>query len=336
MKTHKETRHIVILVHQYSTLFNTSAPIEVFQNAIDNMHKVEKKVNFTYKIHIVSAHSETKIDMKPGISINCESSYKEIKYVIDTLIVIGAPRHTGFEKNVLIWLKKQATVVRRICSMCAGAFILAEAGILDNKKAVTHWQLCEEMKKNYPSILVDQEAIFIRHGNVYTSAGVTASLDLSLALIEEDLGKTFALKIAKLMVLFLKRPGNQTQFSTVLESQQADYKPISEIIDWVYNHINEDITVEKLAELSLMSPRNFARVFVQELNITPIKYVEKLRIETACRHLTDTQLTINEISNLSGFKTSLNMNRVFLKTFNITPNQYRRNFSSSFSFPNQY
>lgn len=122
----------------------------------------------------------------------------------------------------------------------------------------------------------------------------------------------------------------------MLESQNIDYQPIKNIVSWIQDHIHEDITVEKLAGLSSMSPRNFARVFVKELNITPIKYVEKLRIETACRYLTDTQLTIDEVANICGLSNSLNMNRIFLKTFNVTPSQYRKNFSSSFSYPNQY
>jgi len=331
MKTGSNIRHIVILVHPYSTMLNISAPIEVFQTAIDNIGRIGGSIDFSYQIHVVSAQKNRRIDMNPGISINCESSYKAIDYPIDTLIVAGAPLKNGFRKEVLIWLKEQAGVVRRICSMCVGAFILAEAGVLTNKNAVTHWQLCEKMAEMYPDITVNMDAIFIKDGNVYTSAGVTAGLDLSLALIEEDLGKAFALHVAKILVLFLKRPGNQTQYSTILESQKTDYQPINKITEWIYNHLNEDITVEKLAELSSMSPRNFARVFVRELKMTPIKYVEKLRIETACRQLTGTHLTIDEIASLSGLKNSINMNRVFLKTFNTTPSQYRRHFSSSFS-----
>lgn len=331
MKTNKNIRHIVVLVHPYSTLLNISAPVEVFQTAINQIEKAGSQVDFTYQIHVVSAQESKTVEMNPGISINCEASFRAINYPIDTLIVAGAPRNNGFNKEVLGWLKEQTSRVRRICSMCAGAFILAEAGILDNKKAVTHWQLCEEMAEKHPKITVNKEAIFVKDGNVYTSAGVTAGLDLTLALVEEDLGRAFALEAARTLVLFLKRPGNQTQYSTMLKYQNTDYQPINQIISWIYNHLHEDISVEKLAERSLMSPRNFARVFVRELHITPIKYVEKLRIETACRHLTETHLTIDEIAHLSGLKNSLNMNRIFLKTFSTTPSQYRKNFSSSFS-----
>ncbi|MDR2038573.1 MAG: DJ-1/PfpI family protein [Bacteroidales bacterium] len=329
MKEKNHVKHIVILVHPYSTLLNVSAPVEVFQTAINNMDRVENNVNFSYRIHVVSAQKSRKVEMNPGISMNCESSFKTITYPIDTLIVAGAPRKNKLKRDVLIWLREQADSVRRICSMCAGAFILAEAGVLKGKNAVTHWQLCEEMACTYPETTVNMDAIFVKDGNVYTSAGVTAGLDLALALVEEDLGRIFALLVAKIMVLFLKRPGNQTQYSTILEYQKTDHQPVNEITNWIYNHLHEDITVEKLAEISLMSPRNFARVFVRELNITPIKYVEKLRIEAACRHLTETQLTIDEVAHLSGLKNSINMNRIFLKTFNTTPSQYRKNFSSS-------
>ncbi|PZU19186.1 MAG: AraC family transcriptional regulator, partial [Chryseobacterium sp.] len=225
-KKKDKVRNIVILAHPYSTLFNISSPVEVFQMAIDQMIETNVQVNFTYEIHVVSAVENKTIDVKPQISINCECSYYEINYPIDTLIVIGSPRVIGYKREVLDWLQNQSKNVRRICSMCAGAFTLAEAGILNNKKAVTHWQLCNELAIQYPAVDVSQDAIFVKHNNVYTSAGVSAGLDLSLALIEEDLGKAFALRIAKLMVLFLKRPGNQTQYSVMLESQKTDYEPI--------------------------------------------------------------------------------------------------------------
>lgn len=331
MAAQNNIRHIVVLVHPGSTLLNISAPVEVFNKAIKYIDRIDKQVDFSYQVHVVSALKNLKIETGSGVPIICEASYQKITYPIDTLIVAGAPRDKGYKKDVLLWLKEQAGMVRRICSLCAGAFILAEAGILKNKKAVTHWELCNEMATCYPDTQVNMEAIFVKDGNVYTSAGTTAGFDLSLALIEEDLGKSYALLIARIMVLFLKRPGNQTQFSTVLESQKTDYQPVSQAIQWIYNHLNEDISVEKLAEHVLMSPRNFARVFARELNITPIKYVEKLRLETACRYLTETHLNIDEIANLCGLKNTANMNRTFIRTFNTTPSQYRRNFSSSFS-----
>jgi len=323
-------KHIVVLVHPGSTLLNISAPVEIFRKAMKYKDRIGVEIPLQYQVHIVAAHKNRKIETEAGIPIICEASYRKITYPIDTLIVAGSPREKEYDKDVLLWLNKQAGVVRRICSLCAGAFILAEAGILKNRKAVTHWELCDEMTIRYPDIEVNRDAIFVKDGNVYTSAGTTAAFDLSLALVDEDLGKPFAIMIAKIMVLFLKRSGNQTQFSTILESQKIDHQPINQAIEWIYTNLHEDITVEKLAEIVSMSPRNFARVFARELNITPMKYVDKLRLETACRYLMETHLNINEIAHLCGLKNAINMNRTFLRVFNTTPSQYRKNFSSTF------
>ncbi|MCD8263974.1 MAG: GlxA family transcriptional regulator [Tannerellaceae bacterium] len=324
-------KHVVFLVPPSSTLLDTCGPMDVFQRVIDNMEQLGKKVGFTYRIHLVSTRKACRILVSSGISIISEGCYKNINYPIDTLIIPGLPQKQEYkvEKDVLEWIKEQAGKVRRICSVCAGTFMLAEAGVLTHKKATTHWMLCDKMTKNFPDITVNPEAIFVKDGNVYTSAGITTGMNLALALIEEDLGKSFALQIARIMMLYLKRPGNQMQYSIVLESQQTDHQPIRKAIDWVYTHLEEEITVEKLAEYTLMSPRNFARVFVRELHITPMKYVEKLRLETATRYLTETHLTIDEIAGLCGLKNSTNMSRLFLNIFGITPSQYRRNFKSS-------
>ena len=331
MDKSKNIKHIVILVHPYSNMLNIAGPLEAFKRASVNIDKVGHYVDFTYQIHVVSALRNKRVDMYPGISITCESYYKDIDYPIDTLIIAGKPVEYKFRKDVLIWLKEQSLKVQRICSMCAGAFILADAGILNGKRAVTHWQLCDRMAEEYPKIKVDKAAIFVKDGNVYTSAGVAACLDLSLALIEEDLGKDFAIDVAREMVLFLKRPGNQTQFSTILESQKTDYEPIAKATEWIYNHLNENITIAKLAGIAMMSERNFSRIFVRELKTTPLKYVETIRIDQACRYLTDSHLSIEEIASMTGMKSAINLDRIFLKKFETTPFQYRKNFSSSFS-----
>ena len=203
MTTQSSIRHIVVLVHPGSTLLNISAPVEIFRKAMKYKDRSEKPIDIFYEVHIVSAQKNRKIETEAGIPIICETSYKEITYPIDTLIVAGAPRENGFKKEVLLWIREQADIVRRICSLCAGAFILAEAGVLKNRKAVTHWELCEELAINYPDTQVNMDAIFVKDGHVYTSAGTTAGFDLSLALVEEDLGKQFAIMIAKIMVLFL-------------------------------------------------------------------------------------------------------------------------------------
>ncbi|MCD7936511.1 MAG: GlxA family transcriptional regulator [Tannerellaceae bacterium] len=331
MERHRVIKHIVILVSPYSTTLDMSGPMDVFQKAIEHIHQLGRTPEFDYRIHIVSMGKTKTIEMSSGISVISEGSYKTIRYPIDTLIIAGRSQRKEHlpDAAVLKWLREQAKVVRRICSVCAAAFVLADAGLLANRKATTHWMLCEKMARAYPDISVQMDAIFVKDGNIYTSAGITAGIDLALALIEEDLGKKYALLIARILVMFLKRPGNQTQFSMILEAQQIDHQPVSQAIEWITTHLHEEITVEKLAELVLMSPRNFARVFVRESGITPMKYVEKVRLETACRQLTETNLTIEQIANRCGFRNSLNMNRTFTAVFRTTPSQYRRDFRTA-------
>ena len=224
----------------------------------------------------------------------------------------------------------QSGKVRRICSVCTGTFFLAETGILNGKKATTHWEVCDKLALQYPEITVEKEPIFIKEGNIYTSAGISSGMDLALALIEEDRGRSFALEVAKQMVLYLKRQGSQSQFSSVISYQHVDYKPIQDIENWVMENLHETLTVEILAEQANMSPRNFARVFVRETGITPAKYIDKLRIETACRLLVDTLLSLDEIAVQCGLKNADNMRRLFLRNIKITPSQYRINFKTSF------
>lgn len=202
--------------------------------------------------------------------------------------------------------------------------------MLAGKKATAHWQLCKALANTYPEVEVQEAPIFVKDGHVYTSAGITASMDLALALIEEDLGRKYALYIARWMVLFLKRPGNQSQYSTVLSSQDSDYEPIKKSAEWILLHLKDDLSVEKIAEQALMSPRNYARVFLRELHITPAKYIEKLRIETACRYLVETQLSIDEIATQCGLRTPENLRHVFLKVLDTTPSLYRKSFRSAF------
>lgn len=327
----KHIKHIILFVPPNSTLLDVSGSLEVFVKSIDYFDRVRERVNFEYKVHIVSTLRHKQINTSSGLPIVCECNYKSIDYPIDTLIITGLPNTPGsmLKPEALKWIKAQSGMVRRICSICSGAFILAEAGVLNNKKATTHWKLCERLSQKYPQVEVLLNPIFVKDGNVYTSAGGTSGMDLALALVEEDLGRAFALEIARIMVLFLKRPGNQAQYSTVLEYQSSDYEPINRIRDWIFDHLKDDLTVETLAEQSLMSPRNFARVFLREMNITPAKYIEKIRLETACRYLVEKQLTQNEIAIQCGFKNSENMRRLFLKTYETTPAQYRRKFQSS-------
>nr|WP_320059820.1 GlxA family transcriptional regulator [uncultured Bacteroides sp.] len=332
MQKEYEVRHIVILAPENSTLLNIAGPLEVFDKAIDKFETIKEIVNFKYQTHVVSAENRKVITTSGGLSILSEGSYKAIDYPIDTLIISALPKLQDYEMNqeLIGWLKKQSESVRRICSICSAAFFLAEAGLLDGKEVTTHWAKSEDLAKMYPLVKVKIARIFSKDGNIYTAGGISSGMDLALALVEEDYGKSFALYVARWMVLFLKRPGNQAQFTTPLDCQNINNLSMRRVCEWLLNHFKEDLRIEALAEYVAMSPRNFARVFARELRITPAKYIDKLRVDYACQYLVETQLSLDEVASQCGLKNADNMRRQFIKILDTTPAQYRRSFLSSF------
>jgi transcriptional regulator GlxA family with amidase domain len=201
--------------------------------------------------------------------------------------------------------------------------------VLDGRKATTHWSLCDGLAEGYPSIEVSADSIYVRDGNVWTSAGVTAGMDLALALVEEDLGREVALAIARRFVLFLHRPGNQSQFSAQLAVQMADRDALREVQHFVAEHPEADLSVDALAERAAMSPRNFARCFRDEIGVTPARFVESSRLEAARRRLEDTSDTVEAIARACGFGTPETMRRTFVRSLHVSPTEYRRRFQSA-------
>lgn len=330
----KKVRHIAFLVIPDATLLDITGPYEVFTQAMEQILSEKKKTDFVYELHTISIDKHKNINTASGITIQCPESIKSLDYEIDTLFIPGVPnsliKQYKFPENALKWIAEQSKKVRRICSVCTGSFFLAEAGILSGKRATTHWEKCDTLSHRFPTIKVESEPIFIKDGNIYTSAGISSGMDLALALVEEDFGKSFALSIAQHMVLYLKRPGSQSQYSSILTHQQTDHQPILETCEWIQEHLNETITVEALASHSSMSPRNFARVFLREMGITPAKYIDKIRIEAACRYLVDSRLSLKEIATLCGMGSPDNMRKAFLKHIRISPTEYRKNFGTAF------
>ncbi|WP_321334896.1 helix-turn-helix domain-containing protein [uncultured Bacteroides sp.] len=332
MQDEHEIRHIVILAPENSTLLNIAGPLEVFDKAIEKFEAIREKMDFEYVTHVVSTGNRKMIATSGGLSILSEGSYKAIDYSIDTLIISALPKLEDYEMNreLIGWLKKQSVSVRRICSICSAAFFLAEAGLLDGKEVTTHWAKSEDLARMYPRVKVEIARIFSKDGNVYTAGGISSGMDLALALVEEDCGKSFALYVARWMVLFLKRPGNQAQFTTPLDCQSINNLSMRSVCEWLLDHFSEDLRIEALAEYAAMSPRNFARVFARELHITPAKYIDKLRVDYACQYLVETQLSLDEIASQCGLKNVDNMRRQFIKILDTTPAQYRKSFLSSF------
>lgn len=330
-------KHICFLAIPNVTLLDITGPYEVFSQALEYLHVKENNTTFTYQLHTLSITKKKNIPTASGMTLHCTENIHTIDYPIDTLFIPGIPNSQTelyhLPEYVVRWLREQSLTVRRLCSVCTGSFFLADAGILHGKKATTHWEKCAALSSNYPTVQVENNPIYLKDGNVYTSAGISSGMDLALALIEEDFGKSFALDIARQMVLYLKRPGSQSQYSSVLSHQSTDYKPIQEICIWMNEHLHETITVDNLSERVSMSPRNFARIFVRETGITPARYIDKLRVETACRYLVDTQLSLKEIAVLCGLGSPDNMRKVFFKHIRISPMEYKKNFGTAFRDP---
>lgn len=327
-------RHVVFLTIPEATLLDITGPYEVFSQANEYIRVNNIDCELEYRLHTLSISKSKNINTVSGFVIHCEENIHTFDQPIDTLIIPGVPNSRVHDyklpKHVLVWIADKYPEVRRICSVCTGSFFLAQTGLLSGKKATTHWDKCGLLSDSYPDIEVDKHPIFIRDGNIYTSAGISSGMDLALALVEEDLGRNVALEIARQMVLYLKRPGSQSQYSHVLTHQKTDYRPVRNACDWIYEHLHEPITVESLAAQVSMSPRNFARVFVRETGVTPARYIDKSRVETACRYLVDTQLSLKEIAILCGLASADNMRKVFLKYINISPADYRKNFGTAF------
>jgi transcriptional regulator GlxA family with amidase domain len=226
-------------------------------------------------------------------------------------------------------LKSVAGRIRRIGSVCTGSMLLARAGLLNGRKATTHWKWCEFLAKKYPSIEVCPDRIYVRDGKVYTSAGVTAGMDLALALVEEDHGSRLALEVARDLVLYLRRPGGQSQFSVALSTQLSDRKPLRDLAAWMLENLRRPLTVQVLAKQVAMSPRNFARTFTREMQITPAKYVERLRVEIVRRRLEETQHSLKRIAGDCGFGSVKSMREVFQRALRIAPVEYRQRFQGN-------
>jgi len=266
-----------------------------------------------------------------GITVLADEAIADVQAPIDTLMVVGGDGTYGAvaDATLVAHVGRLAADARRVTSVCSGAFVLAQAGLLDGRRATTHWRACELLARSFPAVTVEPDPIYVRDGNVFTSAGVTAGMDLALALVEDDLGHDVALAIARRMVLFLRRPANQSQFSAPLRAQAAERDGIRAAQHLVTEHPEGDCTVAALARVALMSERNFARCFTAEVGFTPARYVERVRVETARRLLEDTDDGVEAVAAAAGFGTAETMRRTFLRTVRTNPTEYRRRFRAA-------
>jgi len=269
----------------------------------------------------------------PGLRLCGERSYRALRGAIDTLIVTGTdtPADATRDADLVAWLAEEAPRIRRVVGLCTGTFVLAAAGLLDGRSATTHWLFCDELTRQFPRIRVEREPIYVRDGAVYTSAGATAGLDLALAFVEQDVGRRLALSVARRLVFFLKRPGGQAQFSVQLSAQIAEREPLRDLQAWIADHPDADLSVDALAHRAAMSPRNFCRVFVRQVGMTPGRFVERVRVEAARRLLEDTSRGVPEVAAACGFGSTETMRIAFRRTLGVSPKVYRSRFYSATS-----
>jgi transcriptional regulator GlxA family with amidase domain len=304
-------------------------PIEVFSTATRYLRERQPDAPPAYSTEILASRAGA-VTMGSGIGLVANRSYRSVRGGIDTLIVCGGnARAAAADPALLRWLQRMEPKVRRLASVCTGAFILAAAGLLNGRRATTHWLSAPALARDYPEITVEPDAIFVRDGHLYTSAGVTAGMDLALALVEEDHGRDVALMVARLLVLFLKRPGGQSQFSSQLAVQMLPSGPLKGLPEWIVEHLGEDLTVESLAARVAMSPRNFARVFRKETGMTPAKFVERARVERARRELEDSTAPVETVAVVCGFGSAERMRRTFQRHLRVVPQEYRRRFENA-------
>lgn len=319
-----EARRVAFVVIGDLVALDLVGPLEAF--TVARAHPLLSGCD-PYQIWIVSeaggpivTRSSLKIATEPYSALTSDP--------VDTLIVIGCGggRVPVMSDAFLAWLRARVSEARRTCSVCTGAFALAAAGIADHRKITTHWRWLDKLAQSYPEARVERGPIYVRDGDLWTSAGVTAGIDLALALIEDDFGRTVAMDVARTLVVYLKRPGNQQQFSTAFEAQARADGPIGDLVMWISGHLQDDLSVEALAQRASMSPRTFARKFVREVGWTPAKFVEQLRLEAARHALEDGTLPLKEIARLVGLGDQQGLRRAMLKSSGTTPTEYRDRF----------
>ena len=308
-------------------IIDVTAPLEVFAMAAQGF---AQRGMAGYRLQ-VAAPRRGPVEMSSGLRVMADLALHELRGEMDTFFVAGGEgvRAALRDRRLVALVARAAARARRVASVCTGAFLLAEAGLLAGRRATTHWGSCEQLARTYPDVRVEPDRIFVRDGAVYTSAGVTAGMDLALALVEEDAGRELALAVARRLVVFLKRPGGQSQFSAQLAAQLAERPPLRDLQLWIQEHPDAGHTVESLARRAAMSPRHFARVFTQELGVTPARYVERVRVEAARRRLEEGRAGVEQVAARCGFGSPETMRRAFLRTVRISPSEYRRRFRPS-------
>ncbi len=316
-------KRIVVLAFDGAQVLDITGPTEVFSSA--NHFALQQE----YEITCLGTSAAPAL-MSSGLSLNA-THFSAFEGVIDTIIVPGGSENALIELQhtppFLAWLKAQCSDARRVVSVCTGAFVLAELGLLDGRRASTHWSACDRLQRFAPRAVVDPDAIYSQDGSIYTSAGVTTGIDLALRLVEDDLGKAVATKVARNLVLYLRRSGGQSQFSLPLSLQTASNSRVEKMCDYIRDNIHLELGVNALADQFSVSPRQCSRLFVAETGLPPAKYVALVRLDVARLYLEQTRLSLQQIAKKCGYGSTDTLGRVFRSEFGVTPSQYRMSFA---------
>ena len=321
-------RRVWIVAFPGAQVLDVTGPWEVF--ALANRAGGPRPPRYAVSVVAPSAGA---IATSGGLALLAQRTLAQATGPVDTLVVAGGEGTQPHRRDVRLvrWIARAARRARRVASVCTGAFLLAEAGLLDGRRATTHWAMCDALARRFPAVRVERDPIFVRDGHVFTSAGITAGIDLALQLVEEDCGRDVALTVARWLVMFLRRPGGQSQFSAQLSAQLAERDGLRDVQGWIAEHPEAELTVPALARRAHMSPRNFARAFRRETGVTPAAYVEAQRVEAARRLLETTAGNVAEVAAGCGFARPETMHRAFRRVLGVAPAQYRRHFRTNAS-----
>jgi len=324
-----EPHHVVMLGYDDAQILDITGPLEVFARCARWLREKDVCSGMAYRVELVAAKAGP-VRTSSGLCVIAERSFRDVTRADTLLIAGGIGCHRVMEDQaVLRWIRRIAPKSPRLGSVCTGALILGRAGLLDEKAATTHWDYVDELRDMGRSIRLQPDAIYVRDGNLYTSAGVTAGMDLALAMVENDWGQPVALAVAQELVMFLKRPGGQSQFSSHLAAQFSEDDRLRELQLWILDHLDRDLSVSALAARVAMSERNFARRFNAGVGMPPAHYVARARLEAARRKLEDNNLHIAQIARRCGFGTAETMRRSFVAELGVSPSDYRERFRSS-------
>ncbi|HET6432668.1 GlxA family transcriptional regulator [Dyella sp.] len=323
MTSPSSTRSIGLLAYDDMQALDLVGPLDVFGGANALAHGAPP-----YELRVIGLHARA-VRAENGLSIVPVHTLEDAP-PLDTLLIPGgrgARLALSRDARLLDWLRERSKDTRRIVSVCTGAYVLAATGLLDGRRVTTHWGYADDFARRYPAVHVETDRLFLRDGCFATSGGLTAGMDLALALVDEDLGAAAALEVARYLVMYVKRPGNQAQFSTPLAAQAQGNGRMGALVGWLLAHLDEDIGMERMADQVAMSARHFRRVFAETFAMTPARFVEKLRLEQACMRLTHGRAPIERIASSVGFNSADAFRRAFRARYGATPKEYRERFS---------